>query len=170
MQLKGFIILQLLHSPEAYLEASQNSKMELFVKIVWIRLCSLPKAVLQFIANSLNVTPCKADQNASCIMYQYSSWRRRFGKSWDCQKYKNLNILNIIFLWNKKILNLCLRWQILRSYCFVVEVTTFKQSCFKIGYFVQCLERCFDKSNIFTSFEKEIRVKLNFFVLFCSNF
>ena len=30
---------------------------------------------------------------------------------------------NIIFLRNKKILNLCFRWHILRSYCFVVEVT-----------------------------------------------
>ena len=30
---------------------------------------------------------------------------------------------NIIFLWNKKILYLCLRWHILRSYCFVAEVT-----------------------------------------------
>ena len=30
---------------------------------------------------------------------------------------------NITFLQNKKILNLCLRWHILRSYCFVVEVT-----------------------------------------------
>ena len=30
---------------------------------------------------------------------------------------------NIIFLWNKKILNLCLRWHILRSYRFVAEVT-----------------------------------------------
>ena len=30
---------------------------------------------------------------------------------------------NIIFLWNKKILNLCLRWHIWRSYPFVVEVT-----------------------------------------------
>ena len=29
---------------------------------------------------------------------------------------------NMIFLRNKKILNLCLRWHILRSYCFVVEV------------------------------------------------
>ena len=29
---------------------------------------------------------------------------------------------NIIFLQNKKILNLYLRWQILRSYCFVAEV------------------------------------------------
>ena len=29
---------------------------------------------------------------------------------------------NITFLWNKKILNLCLRWHILRSYCFVVKV------------------------------------------------
>ena len=30
---------------------------------------------------------------------------------------------NRTFLWNKKILNLCLRWHILRSYHFVVEVT-----------------------------------------------
>ena len=30
---------------------------------------------------------------------------------------------NIAFLWNIKILNLCLRWHILRSYCFVAEVT-----------------------------------------------
>ena len=30
---------------------------------------------------------------------------------------------NIIFLWNKKILNLCLRWLILGSYRFVAEVT-----------------------------------------------
>ena len=30
---------------------------------------------------------------------------------------------NIIFPWNKKILNLCLRWHILRSYCFEAEVT-----------------------------------------------
>ena len=29
---------------------------------------------------------------------------------------------NIIFLRNQKILNLCLRWHILRSYCFVAEV------------------------------------------------
>ena len=29
---------------------------------------------------------------------------------------------NIIFLWNKKMLNLCFRWHILRSYCFVAEV------------------------------------------------
>ena len=30
---------------------------------------------------------------------------------------------NITFLWNKKILNLCLRWHNLRSYCFAVQVT-----------------------------------------------
>ena len=30
---------------------------------------------------------------------------------------------NITFLWNKKILILPLRWNILRSYCFVVEAT-----------------------------------------------
>ena len=34
---------------------------------------------------------------------------------------------NIIFLRNKKILNLCFRWHILRSYRFVAELT-FKQS------------------------------------------
>ena len=30
---------------------------------------------------------------------------------------------NITFLWNKKILNLCLRWHILRSHRFAAEVT-----------------------------------------------
>ena len=30
---------------------------------------------------------------------------------------------NKTFLWNKKILNLCLQWHILRNYHFVVEVT-----------------------------------------------
>ena len=29
---------------------------------------------------------------------------------------------NIIFIWNKRILNLCLRWNILRNYHFVMEV------------------------------------------------
>ena len=40
-------------------------------------------------------------------------------------KNKKLEYLerNIIFLGNKKILNLCFRWHILRSYPFVAEVT-----------------------------------------------
>ena len=37
---------------------------------------------------------------------------------------------NITFLWNKKILNLYLSWHILRSYCFVAEVT-FKPPVFE---------------------------------------
>ena len=36
---------------------------------------------------------------------------------------------NIIFLRNKKILNLCFRWHILRSYCFVAEVTFKLTNC-----------------------------------------
>ena len=36
---------------------------------------------------------------------------------------------NIAFLWNKKILDLCLRWHILRSYCFVAEVTLRWKMC-----------------------------------------
>ena len=50
--------------------------------------------------------------------------RHRYGKSWDGWKYKNLNILRteIKKKW-KKILNLCLRWNILRSHHFVTEVT-----------------------------------------------
>ena len=39
---------------------------------------------------------------------------------------------NIIFLRNKKILNLCLRWHILRSYRFVAEVT-FKREIAKFS-------------------------------------
>ena len=38
---------------------------------------------------------------------------------------------NIIFLWNKKILNLCSRWHILRSHRFVAEVT-FKLNNWKL--------------------------------------
>ena len=38
-------------------------------------------------------------------------------KSWISREW------NITFLWNKKILNLCLIWHILRSYHFVAEVT-----------------------------------------------
>ena len=40
---------------------------------------------------------------------------------------------NITFLRNKKILNLCLRWHILRRYCFVAEVT-FKCITLTDGY------------------------------------
>ena len=40
-----------------------------------------------------------------------------YRKTWICREQ------NRTFLRNKKILNLCLRWHILRSYCFVVEVT-----------------------------------------------
>ena len=36
---------------------------------------------------------------------------------------------NIIFLRNQKILNLCLRWHILRSYRFVAEVTLNTKQC-----------------------------------------
>ena len=52
---------------------------------------------------------------------------------------KNTKILkswehNITFLQNKKILNLCLRWCILRSYCFVAEVTFKKNAKMKDSY------------------------------------
>ena len=38
-------------------------------------------------------------------------------KTWICWEW------NMTFLWNKRNLNLCLRWQIFRSYCFAAEVT-----------------------------------------------
>ena len=64
-------------------------------------------------------------KNVPCLMYLYSLWCHSCGKSWDGYKYKNWNILRTghNFLRNKKSLNLCLRWQIFRSYRFVVEVT-----------------------------------------------
>ena len=40
---------------------------------------------------------------------------------------------NITFLQNKKILIMCLRWHILRSYCFVAEVT-FKLCCYTLTW------------------------------------
>ena len=48
-------------------------------------------------------------------------WCHRFGQSWDCEKYKNLNILRTEHIFFTKYL--CFTWYILRSYCFVVEVT-----------------------------------------------
>ena len=42
---------------------------------------------------------------------------------------------NIIFLQNKKILNLCFRWHILRSYCSVVEVTFNKVTILASSFF-----------------------------------
>ena len=39
------------------------------------------------------------------------------------EKLKNLEKGTFYFLWNKDILKLCVRWYILRSYCFVAEVT-----------------------------------------------
>ena len=45
---------------------------------------------------------------------------------------------NITFLWNKKILNLCLRWHFLGSYCFVVEVTLQKKQIFSEILQIQC--------------------------------
>ena len=59
-------------------------------------------------------------------------------------KVKNLNISkkqNITFPWNKKILNLSLRWRILRSYHFVAEIT-FKYAC-AVSYLIL-------RSNYFT--------------------
>ena len=43
---------------------------------------------------------------------------------------------NIIFLQNKEILNLCLRWQILRSYCFVAEVTIKSYMRYQVDFLI----------------------------------
>ena len=51
-------------------------------------------------------------------------------KTWTSQEW------NITFLWNKKILNLRLRWQILRSYCFVVEITFKLHNLFWIIFWI----------------------------------
>ena len=59
-------------------------------------------------------------KNASCLMYLYSLWRHRLGKSLDGYKYQILIIFKtgIAFLWNKTILSQCL---FLRSHCFVTQ-------------------------------------------------
>ena len=51
------------------------------------------------------------------VTYLVNQWMVKNKKTWISQGR------NITFWWNKKILNLCLRWHILRSYCFVAEVT-----------------------------------------------
>ena len=65
-------------------------------------------------------------KDITCFMYYlfYVSWRHRFGKTRDGWKTKTWisREWNITFLQNKKILNMCLRWHILRGN-FVVEVT-----------------------------------------------
>ena len=50
-------------------------------------------------------------------------WMVKNTKTWISREW------NIIFLRNKKIRNLCLRWHILRSYRFVVEVTFHTKQC-----------------------------------------
>ena len=44
---------------------------------------------------------------------------------------------DITFQWNKKIINLCLRWLIMRSYFFVAEVTFKSES--KLLTYLQCV-------------------------------
>ena len=61
---------------------------------------------------------------------------------------------NITFLQNKNILNLYLRWYILRSYCFVSEVT-FNNKSTSSGVFIvnfECLTRC-SSVFVFADFE-----------------
>ena len=57
------------------------------------------------------------------LIYYYLSWHHRFVKSWDSWKYKSLDISRMEHNFSMKKINLCLRWHILRSYCFVVEIT-----------------------------------------------
>ena len=45
---------------------------------------------------------------------------------------------NIVFLRNKKIIHLCIRWHILRSYRFVAKVTFKKQGKVDITVFLSC--------------------------------
>ena len=63
---------------------------------------------------------------------------------------------NVIFLRNKKILNLCLRWLILRSYRFVAEVT------FKNGNFLCSFEYRWEN----TSHGRKVKTANYFEILF----
>ena len=66
---------------------------------------------------------------------------------------------SITFLWNKKILNLCLRWHIMRSCHFAVEVTFNCLSCRYLGcyfliwhfYLGSILAFCFEFKNLITA-------------------
>ena len=73
---------------------------------------------------------------ALCFMYQYSSWRLDLVNHVMFENTKTLIFWerNITFLQNKKILNLCLRWYIFRSYLFLAKVT-FNHNFFAICYF-----------------------------------
>ena len=69
---------------------------------------------------------------------------------------------NIIFLSNKKILNLYLRWYILRNYCFVAEVT------------FSDYKKCQEKLKINSQLDSQWKVYINSLILmnngFASNF
>ena len=64
----------------------------------------------------------------------------------------------IIFLSNKKILNLCLRWHILRNYCFVAEVT------FNLHFI--CLQNIYCEYLIFLTDRPDLKLSFTFFFLF----
>ena len=56
---------------------------------------------------------------------------------------------NRIFLRNKKILNLCLKWDILRSYHFVAEVTLLVSSIFLFFYQMIAVQKICEKCFLF---------------------
>ena len=62
------------------------------------------------------------------VTYLVNQWMVKNTKTWISQER------NITFPWNKKILNLCLRWHILRCYQFTAEVTFKELEPLKVNY------------------------------------
>ena len=75
---------------------------------------------------------------------------------------------NITFLRNKKILNLCLRWHILRSYCFVAEVTFKETKGWKNVCKIRAAIRT--QSSIYDELFCTNSLRLEFFSIFAKNF
>ena len=102
-----------MHSPPNCLKVSWKL-LRLFISINWPSLVTL-WVVIQNIYSKMHHVSCTNTHYDVTDLVHYRMVKNR--KTWISWEW------NINFLRNKKILNLCLIWHILRKYCFVAEVT-----------------------------------------------
>ena len=88
--------------------------LPLFISINWPRLVT-QWVVVQKIYSKIYPVSCTNTHHDVIDLVNNGMFKNTI--TWISWKW------NITFLRNKKILNLCLRWHIFRSYCFVAEVT-----------------------------------------------
>ena len=108
--------------------------LPLLISINWPSLVT-SWVLVQKIYSKMNLVSCT---NTHCdVIDLVNHGKVKNTKTWVSSEQ------NIIFLRNKKILNLCFRWHILRSYHFVAEVTFNENK--KINEKLTDLQRKFDK-------------------------